>query len=189
MQPDKPATVWPCLACRDFGLAYANGTISTCWRQRAGADHAAPNEAALLAHRAIERQQIRKAAIDEHTFNFVRDLCRFTGERPARRELLIERHFSWSPNAVRKLADIIETLRKEWLLPIGSRKKNGGGYWVITTEAEYREWFERAAAAPKTQLATIWANARRNCPDLAGQMYIEFGDAIHTDESPVEEAA
>lgn len=181
MQPN-PTPIAKCFACYDFGLAFGRQGISTCWRLRAGAPHAEPNAAALVAHRAIERAQIVRQPIDEHTFDFVRALTAYTSEQPARREALIERHFSWSPNAVRKLADVIEVLRKIWLLPVGSRKDAGGGYWIITTEADYREWFERAATAPKTQLATIWANARRNFPDLAGQLYLEFDDRGDADD-------
>ncbi|MEZ5421824.1 MAG: hypothetical protein R2682_01860 [Pyrinomonadaceae bacterium] len=186
MQPD-PTHHPGCFACRDFGLAFEQGRIATCWRKRAGADHAEPNAAALIAHRAIEHAQIQKLPITEHTFNFVRDLCRYTANSPARREVLIERHFSWSSSATRLVADMIETLRKQWLMPIGARKEGGGGYWIITTEADYREWFEHAAAAPKTQLATIWANARRNFPELAGQLALEFGDP--SAEPEMEEAA
>ena len=69
---------------------------------------------------------------------------------------------------------MIEDLRSEWLLPVGARKDDPSGYWIITDAADFAEWFTRSKSSPLTQLTTIHRVARRHFPTFAGQIELDF---------------
>ena len=131
-----------------------------------------------MIERAIRELRVEKRPIDQHTFFVAQTLMPFTAERPCKRDWLIDKHFTFSASSLRKFHDTIETLRKDWLLPVGSRKESPGGYWIITDAADFAAWFDRAKSAPITQLTTIYRNAKRNFPVFAEQMELEFWNDI-----------
>jgi len=179
-----------CFACGDLGLIWTDGRVSTCWRLRAGAVHNRPNEAAQMIERAVRNLMIAKRPIDQHVFHVAQSLIGFTSDRPCKRDVLIERHFTFSASSLRKFHETIETLRKEWVLPVGSRKESPGGYWIITDIDDFAKWVARAKAAPITQLTTIYRNAKRNFPVFAEQMELEFwSDMDVAEPSPLAAAA
>lgn len=164
-----------CFACDDTGFELSSeGIISTCWRVRAGAVHNEPSEAAKMIARATHHLMIERVAIDRHVFDIAKTLARHTSAMPCKRDRLIDIHFGHSTSDVRNCAAAIETLRKVWLLPVGSRKESPSGYWIITETADFHAWVIRAKAAPITQLTTIHRVAKRNFPVFAEQMELDF---------------
>lgn len=177
-----------CFACGDIGFdLMPDGVITRCWRQAAGADHAEPNEAAKIVARAIHRMMIEKVVADRHAFDVVKSLVRFTRDKPCRREKMLDMHFAFSASSLRNFHSCIETLRKVWLLPVGSRKVAPAGYWIITEIGDFADWVERAKSAPITQLTTIHRLAKRNFPVFAEQMELDFWNDI--DMTPIAAAA
>jgi hypothetical protein len=186
MQTNSPTPMIPrCIACHDLGLEYAEGGMARqCWRIKAGAAHNPQNAAAQMVERSLREMRIEKVAIDRHTFEVVRSLAEFTTENPAKRDELIGRHFTcWAGStAIRNLHNVIEILRKVWLLPVGSRKGNHddspAGYWIIVTAEDFADYFNQAKAAPITQLTTLHRVAKRNFPIFAEQFELEFYNDI-----------
>lgn len=178
-----------CFACDDTGVELsADGVVSTCWRVRAGAAHNEPREAVKMILRSIHHLRIERVPIDRHVFEVAKQLARHTSDKPCKRDRLVETHFSHNPlSAVRNCATAIETLRKVWLLPVGSRKESPSGYWIITEMADFAAWVLRAKAAPITQLTTIHRVAKRNFPVFAEQMELDFFRDI--EPTPIEAMA
>lgn len=164
-----------CFHCGDLGFDVgADGTVSTCWRLRAGAAHNAPNAAAAMIERACRSLMIEKVAIDQHCFHVAKTLTQYAADRPCNRDWLIDAHFRHTPSRLRGLATVIERLRSVWLLPVGSRKDTPSGYWIITDADDFRAWVNRAKSAPVTQLTTIHRVAKRNFPVFADQLELDF---------------
>jgi biotin operon repressor len=84
----------------------------------------------------------------------------------------------------RGVKKFIETLRKEWVLPIGSTRELGY-YWMLTAK-DFLDWSRAYRAQAITSLATLYKMQRVNFPELAGQESLDFiqqvesemGDAI-----------
>lgn len=180
-----------CIACSDLGLTLGtDGNVNACWRLRAGAPHNEPSPAALMIQRAIEKLRIAKVAIDPHAFAVAVTLMPYTTKMPCKRDRLVDAHFLHAGDSVRKCAAMIETLRRVWFLPVGSRKENPTGYWIITSMEDFANWVEAAKAAPITQLTTIHRVAKRNFPVFAEQMELEFWkDMDVVEPSPLAAAA
>jgi benzoyl-CoA reductase/2-hydroxyglutaryl-CoA dehydratase subunit BcrC/BadD/HgdB len=128
--------------------------------------------------KAANRMFANKKFIHAHEFEAARVLTHFSSEIPCNRIQLFDLLFADTnldfKGKLRKLHTIIENLRKVWLLPVGSRKNEPSGYWLITEFADFKDWVERAKSAPITQLSTIHKNARFNFPEFAEQLEFEF---------------
>lgn len=173
------ALVVRCFHCGDLGFVLGtDGLVSTCWRQRAGAPHNAPSAAALLIERACRSLMIEKLPIDQHCFHVAKTLTQYATDRPCDRDWLIDAHFRHTRSSLRSLASTIERLRSVWLMPIGSRKEEPSGYWIITDADDFAAWVTHAKAAPVTQLTTIHRVAKRNFPIFAEQMEFDFWNNI-----------
>lgn len=141
--------------------------------------HDAPNAAALLLIIAVERQRSIGNHIDPQVFDLARILTHFDAENPCKREkletLFFEKYPDSKPNdAERKINKMNETLKKDWLLPVGSTKFQPAGHWIIVNSEELFEWRKRASSAPITQLATIHRVVKHNAPLFAGQTDFDF---------------
>lgn len=167
-----------CIECRDIGFVVKDGLPVRCWRKNAGAPHNAPNPAATILQKCVDYMQFRKLAAEPHAFEIARLLCRFDGSNPCRRGELIEKKFGYVKNSLRAFHAVVETLRRDWLLPVGSRKDAPSGYWIITTADEFAEWVARTRSAPITQLTTIHRLAKHNFPIFAEQLELDFWNDI-----------
>lgn len=164
-----------CFECSDLGFTLnREGQISTCWRISAGAAHNPASAAAQMLRLAANRLMIRKIVIDPHVFQVARQIAAGTAEKPVKREQLIEGNFQYTRLSLRAFQGVVETLRSVWLLPVGSRKGDPSGYWIVTDADDFKSWVERAKSAPLTQLTTIHRVAKANFPVFAEQMEIEF---------------
>lgn len=164
-----------CFECMDMGFVVSkDGEFSWCWRGRAGAEHNKQSPAAFVLQRAVEQLRIAKLPVEPHVFHVARHIAAGTSAEPIRREKLIEGNFGYSKSPLRMFHKVVEILRAEWLLPVGSRKAAPAGYWICTDQKDFAEWVERTKAAPITQLTTIHRVAKRNFPLFAEQLELQF---------------
>jgi hypothetical protein len=158
-----------CHRCQDLGIWIApQGDVQICPVIRTGGKHDEPKPAAQLVQRAVQSLRERNQVINSQSFNLARVLTYYSSSDPCPREDLIDMFFRYLPMSEKF------TLR----LPVGSRKVQPCGYWIITDEADFKEWFERTKAAPITQLTTIHKVAKLNFPIFAEQMELDFWNDI-----------
>jgi len=175
-----------CFACCDLGfVVQKKRSVIGCFRRIAAVPHNEPNAAAVMLRRSAERIQGLRLQIDSEPFYLARYLTNFTCSEPAAGRQIIERQFGYVTGVstgLRKLADTIETLRKVWRLPVGSRKRSPTGYWIITDADDFAEWTQHARSAAITQLSTIYAVAKTNFPVFADQLYLDFAEQIENEQ-------
>lgn len=167
-----------CTRCNNLGVWQTpQGDVQPCPTLLTHpAEHPAPSPAAEMIQRALE---IAPKPINSRTFQIAQTLSSFTSEKPCSRDRLLELYFSYlpmTPAQIRMLHHAIEELRRDWLLPVGSRKDEPAGYWIMTDQDDFAAWFTRSKAAPLTQLQTIHRVAKRNFPILAQQLELELKD-------------
>jgi hypothetical protein len=177
-----------CPRCFDTGLWLApQNQVLVCPRVQMNESHAEPNEAALMLRRAANMLFKREIYINSQAFDLARLLTNFTSERPCPRQEIFDTFYGDTnltySNQLRKFHAIIEELRQVWLLPVGSRKAEPCGYWVITDLDDFKAWYQRTTQAPITQLTTIHRVAKRNFPIFAEQIEFDFFNDIETEET------
>lgn len=176
-----------CHVCRGIGLwKLPNGDVGQCPNQVvSGADHNYTGTAAMI-RRSVMRLKHGGFEINSHLFDLVLFLRSYTSERPCDREKLLAMHFKYLPEGPARLRHFhkaVEDLRRDWLLPLGSRKDAPSGYWIITEQKDFESWVKRSTAAPITQLSTIHRVARANFPVFAEQMELDFWSDIQIQEA------
>lgn len=173
-----------CPRCFDTGLWLTpRNEVAVCPRVQLREPHAEPNAAALMLRRATNRLFDRQIWINAMAFDLARILTNFTTAEPCHRQHLFD-HFYGDTNLgesykLRKFHSLIEELRAVWRLPIGSRKSEPSGYWIITDLEDFKAWYKRTTAAPITQLSTIHKVAKRNFPIFAEQIELDFWKDIN----------
>lgn len=175
----RPLLNWRCYECLDTNIAITLLGVTPCTSCTGARERR--NTAAWRLARCVFQRQERKQEIDLLVLNVARILTHFTSETPLSREL-IEVHLRLSERYVKK---IIEKLRKEWLLPVGSRKLQPSGYWIISSAAEFIEWHRHFRSQAISEFATAYHLLRHNFPELAGQESFDF---INTVKGELEEA-
>lgn len=169
-----------CFSCHDVGFDVSKeGIISTCWRAKAGAEHNEANEASKMIARAIHQLMIEKVAVEPHVFAVARTLTQYTTAAPCKGSRLEDLHFSHVKDSRRECSATMETLRKVWLLPVGSRRESPAGYWIISDLDDFAAWVIKAKAGPITSLTTIHRVAKRNFPHFAEQLELDFWRDMH----------
>lgn len=164
-----------CDRCRGIGLwQEPSGAVALCPEIQLRRPHALPKPAAVVLRRSVDLLAFRKLPVNALGFDIARTLVEFTSDDPCPRDVLLDRHFTWARHPLRHFHKAIEELRALWLLPVGSRKSDPSGYWIITEVDDFAAWVERSKAAPIKQLSTIHAVARANFPVFAEQMELEF---------------
>ncbi|MCC6328956.1 MAG: hypothetical protein IT174_10600 [Acidobacteria bacterium] len=168
-----------CERCFDTGfwLDYA-GYASACPRS-SDAGHPTRNPAAQMAYLLLGKQSQKPGRM---AFDLARALTHFTSDRPCDTRRMLDYFFADTlmtrTEQLRKLASLVEELRRVWRLPVGNRRIAPAGYWIITDLDDCKQWLRRASHAPKTQLATIWNAARAVFPILADQQEFDFLNAL-----------
>lgn len=168
-----------CNRCFDTGIWLTpTNKVEVCPRVQMREPHAEPNQASLRLRRATNRLFHQQFWIHAQVFDLARILTNFDSKTPACRKQLMDVYFADTElseaHQLRKFHGFIEELRKIWLLPIGSRKVEPSGYWIITDLEDFKGWFDRVKSAPITQLSTIHKVAKFNFPIFAEQMELEF---------------
>lgn len=188
-QPFLFEPVVPCYVCQrcfDTGVwRTPKGEVAVCPRVQMRQPHAEPNNASLILRRATNRLFQNQLWVNPMAFDLARILTHYNASQPCRRESLGEFFFAdtnlTANIKLRKFHLLVEELRKIWLLPVGSRKEEPSGYWIITNLADFKEWINRVKSAPITQLATIHRVARHNFPVFAEQLEMEFWNDLKTE--------
>lgn len=186
---ERPETPARCQKCQDLGAWLTpKGLIAECPDLQLGFnDHEPLSDAAKAIVRAGRQLAHRGIIANELSFRVARMLARFDTNVPATREEILHAHFGWARTTkLRMLAHHVEELRSLWLLPVGSRKSPPHGYWIITDEADFKEWVKGATSAPIKQLTTIHAVARANFPVFAEQLELDFWTDMREDYAPSE---
>lgn len=163
-----------CHECRDIGFSIVSGEIRECFRLNGGVAHNGPTPGGTVLRRCSERLLRKNIVPDTHHFLVARRLAEFSKDRPCDTRQLLDQLFGFSKDPLRKFTDVVEQLRRVWLLPVGSRRGRPAGYWIITEAGDFAEWVNRAKQAPITQLTTIHRVARHNFPIFAEQLELEF---------------
>lgn len=168
-----------CERCFDTGVWLTPlNAVEVCPKIQLGEIHAETNKGADLIKRSTALLKANRTWISPQVFDFARILSNYTSENPCPRQSLDFYFFDGTnltaENKLRKLHGIVEELRKVWLLPVGSRKFEPSGYWIITELEDFKVWFNSVKAAPITQLTTIHKVAKHNFPVFAEQIELEF---------------
>ena len=177
-----------CDRCFDLGIWMTPmGDIQRCPNIAVGNDHIEPTKAATMIYDATEFLRERSIPANPIAFDIARMLARYTSEYPCPRSTILRAFFSYLPMSesiqIRKFHGVVEELRKNWQLPVGSRKDAPSGYWIITDVDDFAEWVERYKAAPITQLSTAHKIAKRCFPIFAEQMEIQFSNDVDTPDA------
>lgn len=161
-----------CFECLDTNLEitlYGVQACQACVGARESRSHAA-TMLARIAFRRVEKGQ----PLDPMLIQIARILTFFTSEQPLP-GAMIETHLRLDYRTAKKM---IETLRREYLLPIGSRKGDPNGYWIMTTAAEFIEWDRQFRSQAISLFATSYRLMRANFPHLAGQTSLDFTETV-----------
>lgn len=152
-----------CRQCLDSGLQLLLAGVQRCAHCFAE-DKRYPDAAVRLATCVWEMQdQSRVIAAD--LFNLARILTRATSAYP----IPIDSLRAYCCCDARTIKERARTLRRDWLLPIGSsRQKPYGLYWC-QTERDYLDWERTYRGQAVDELVTLYRLRKRNYPELAGQ--------------------
>lgn len=166
--PLKQVLWYHCDDCFDSGLIWkgTNGP-ATCLKCDDRRD--LPDAGAKLMRAVYERIAANKL-INKQQFDFARALVKSTVNNPVPLQILM-RHFDTSDRTIKSY---IESLRTEWLLPIGSSKFPPSGYYWIYTAEEFKAWLEAYLSQPREEFRTAYRMLRANFPELAGQIKFDF---------------
>jgi hypothetical protein len=131
-----------------------------------------------MLFRATKRLSDMKIFVHTEAFDVARILTFFTTEKPCSRQKIFDVFYTdtnlTEANRLRKFHGIIEELRTVWLMPVGSRKPEPCGYWIITELEDFKAWYKGTTSAPITQLTTIHRVAKHNFPVFAEQIELDF---------------
>lgn len=163
----KAITWFHCDDCYDSNLLWGRGGIEACQKCQERKD--LPESAERLQRAVYDRVATAKF-INKQQFDLARVLVKATAKYPLGLNALI-RHFSLTDRTVKAY---IESLRSEWLLPIGSSKFPPTGYYWIASANEFKGWLEAYLSQPKEEFRTAHRMLRANFPELAGQINFDF---------------
>lgn len=161
-----------CHECYDTNIALTMFGIDACPKCKGARESRTP--AAWKLARIVHARLEAKQDVDTCALNIARVLAHFTSAQPVTSDAL-EAVFNLSR---RSLSAVIERLRHDWLLPVGSRLMQPNGYWIITEPDDFRTWFSQYRSRPLTALQTAHRLMKTNFPALAGQAELAFADSI-----------
>ncbi len=158
---DHPQFFFDCSLCWDTSLIPDRKFGGRC--QVCSAREQPLTDAGRLLRRALRRRMRSNQAVEERAYRLACLLSHFTTTRPISRPPIQE----WLGVAEREFKKQIEHLRRDWLLPIGSRKGRPNGYWIITNEADFLNWHDHFRRQALTEFSTAAELMRQNFPGLA----------------------
>lgn len=119
----------------------------------------------------------KQKTVDARTVRIARLLTHATFDRPLQGKLL-RAHFDM---AERDLKGVVEELRAEWGLPIGSRRMPPYGYYWIATSEEFKDWPRTMRGQAMRELSTTYRLYHACYPELAGQESLDFAEDFSRD--------
>lgn len=140
---------------------------------------------------AVAVRQFHSRLIAPNEFELAQFLTHFHSEHTCQRVVLEELFCSLEMprNNERRIKKLIENLRHEWLLPIGSFKTAPFGYYFITDESDFLRWQKENMSGALTQLSTNWIVYKHNFRRLAGQNDLDFSTFVGDQISELEKEA
>jgi len=168
-----------CDRCFDLGIYIgpSSNAFEPCPNIVLGREHAEPSPVAQIVQDAVMRQKI---PADSHLFEIVRTLAMYTTDDPCPGNVLIDRHFAFSNGSSetkrRQVSAAIERLRVDWVLPVGSRKDQPSGYWIMTDQVDFEIVLDEWLAQPKKTIGMAYRLAKRYFPVFAGQLELSLQD-------------
>ncbi len=161
-----------CRACFDTGLVFARGEAvrcALCFIE----DKSLSTPAVRLAV-ALWSLRDKGHKTDAQTFEVARVLTHAAAAAPFTNEAIAS-HLKLSE---RKVKDIVRTLRREWLLPIGSSRQLPYGYYWILTPKQFLDWSRVYRAQAIDELVTLHRLQRANFAELSGQGSFDFAETV-----------
>lgn len=168
--PLKQILWYLCNDCFDSGLIWQGsdgpGSCLQCAERRD-----LPDASAKLIRAIYERVAANKL-INKQQFDVARALVKSTVQIPVPLNILM-RHFDTTDRTIK---GYIESLRTDWLLPIGSSKFPPSGYYWINSAEEFKAWLEAYLSQPKEEFRTAYRMLKANFSELTGQVNFNFGE-------------
>lgn len=155
---------YQCDACLDTNLVIRQGQITQC-DQHALRPNATADQLLLVVNDRLAAEKL----VNYQVFETARALVHSSISRPVPL-FCLQNHLQVTDRAVK---GFIESLRREWLLPIGSSKEPGGYYW-IRSAAEMTAWLTAFLSQPKSEFRTAYKMVNANFPELAGQLKFDY---------------
>jgi hypothetical protein len=172
-----------CSDCWDTGVVVEQGGFTRC--ERCVGRHVDFSAPAMRLAETIWRRCEKNQPVDPRAFYVARALTHATSERPAPRHLLM----TVAQATERGVKDAARTLRRDWLLPIGSsrgtQEGQPSGYFWILTPAEFLSWSRTFRAQAIDELVTLHRLQKQNFAELSGQNDFDF---THDLQRQIEEA-
>lgn len=166
-----------CRACLDTGLKLTRFGEAVRCDYCFTAEERSFSVPAMRLTTALWLQQDQGRRVDGQAFEVARVLTHGHISAPLMIKVLAE-HFNLSE---RKVKDIVRTLRREWLLPIGSLRQPPYGYYWILSPKDFLDWSRAYRSQAIDELATLHRLQRANFPELFGQGSLDFIDVINDD--------
>ena len=163
------------------------GACPDCWDSTIaitpnGLERCCPGKVSPAATKLAEHVWLReekKMETDPRVLNTARAIVTATVEQPISGPTLQ----ALLRETERGVKSYVETLRREWVLPIGSTRQLGY-YWMLSAK-DFLDWSRAYRAQAITSLVTLYKMQRTNFPELAGQESLQFIQQI---ESEMEDA-
>ena len=166
------ATGFECPTCYDSHIDCVDGLAATCLD--CVFQYFSHERACQQLNDAIRHLEDCGLSLDAKALDCARALVRATSERPVRGTVL----GVFLRVNEREVKRLIEVLRNEWHLPIGSlREPPYGYYWIGSTE-DFLRWFEPMRSQALTELRTAYRLMKRHYPELAGQLTFNLEEEV-----------
>lgn len=176
-------TGFECSQCYNSGWIYSDQVLKRCcWGSRDLAIWKAMRQFAIALSMQVVGPRHLIENLDLKAFDCARALICATARRPVRGFTLAQ-FLGLGKGWEREIKAVIQTLRDEWHLPIGSLRVPPYGYYWISTPAEFLAWFEPMRSQAMSELKTAYRLMKRHYPALAGQFTFNFDEeATHNEE-------
>ena len=119
----------------------------------------------------------KRKTVEARTLRIARLLTHATFDCPLQGKVL-RSYFDMSE---REVKSVVEELRAEWVLPIGSRRMPPYGYYWITSPEEFKDWLRTMRGQAMSELSTSYGLYRACYPELAGQEALDFAEDFSRD--------
>lgn len=163
-----------CVECHDTGIML---TVKGPVRCLAHPAEFPFSEAAVRLSVRLWWMQDQQKAVNPLALRIARFLTHATFERPIQGKALRD-FFGLSRRTV---SDLVEHLRTEWALPVGSFREPPYGYYWMRSPEEFKHWLRTMRAQAMTELTTAYSLYRAVYPELAGQESLDFADDFSRD--------
>lgn len=164
-----------CGECLGTGIAVTSKGPGRC--TLCHADEVQFSEAAARLAVRLWVLQDKEQTVDPQTLKLARLLTHATFETPLQGRLLRE-HFNLSE---RDLKSHVESLRAEWVLPIGSHRQPPYGYYWMRSPEEFQHWLRTMRAQAMRELVVAYRLFNEVYPELAGQESFDFANDFSSD--------